>query len=93
MCCWTGAHFLLKTAQRFHKLLMSEQEDTESKELDNLVMLLGHLYTFRVGHFSIVEMWYKSLSCYFSLNCALFFKPACVISSKRNNTRAFISCR
>ena len=44
----SGAHFLLKTAQWCHKLLMDEQRDNESKELDNLVMLLAHLYTFRV---------------------------------------------
>ncbi|XP_043229097.1 nucleolar MIF4G domain-containing protein 1-like [Amphibalanus amphitrite] len=49
-----GAHFLLMTAQRFHKLLMDEQRDSESKELDCLVMLLAHLYTFRVTDSTVI---------------------------------------
>ncbi|XP_037076565.1 nucleolar MIF4G domain-containing protein 1-like isoform X2 [Pollicipes pollicipes] len=61
-----GAHFLLKTAQQFHKLLMSEDRDDESKELDNLVMLLAHLYTFRVTDSGVIYDVLKILADRFS---------------------------
>ncbi|XP_037075390.1 nucleolar MIF4G domain-containing protein 1-like [Pollicipes pollicipes] len=61
-----GAHFLLKTAQQFHKLLMSEDRDDESKELDNLVILLAHLYTFRVTDSGVIYDVLKILADRFS---------------------------
>ena len=57
-----GAHFLLKTAQRFHKLLMDDQRDDESKELDNLIILLAYLYLFKVSCFSTLGYIFTSFN-------------------------------
>ncbi|XP_046990451.1 nucleolar MIF4G domain-containing protein 1-like isoform X1 [Schistocerca americana] len=42
-----GIHFLQASVKRFHELC-SEIKDTEDKQLDNIVLIISHLYNFKV---------------------------------------------
>lgn len=45
-----GAHFLLSLIRRFDEMIKMPQE-VENKELDNIVLIISHLYNFKVGRY------------------------------------------
>ncbi|XP_026825309.1 nucleolar MIF4G domain-containing protein 1 homolog isoform X2 [Ooceraea biroi] len=45
-----GAHFLLTTVKKLHRML-DESHCVENKQLDNIILMISHLYNFKVyGH-------------------------------------------
>lgn len=42
-----GAHFLLSLVKEFEKML-KESPEVENKELDNVILMISHLYNFKV---------------------------------------------
>lgn len=42
-----GAHFLLTVVKKFHQML-NEYHCVENKELDNIILIISHLYNFKV---------------------------------------------
>lgn len=46
-----GAHFIMILVRKFNEMT-GQQQDVENKELDNLVLMIAHLYNFKV---TIVE--------------------------------------
>ena len=45
-----GAHFIMVLIKKFNEMIQQSQ-DVENKELDNLVLMICHLYNFKV-HFN-----------------------------------------
>lgn len=48
-----GAHFLLTIVRKLHQML-DESHCVENKELDNLVLMISHLYNFKVRLFLVI---------------------------------------
>lgn len=44
-----GAHFLLTIVRKLHQML-EESHYVENKELDNLILIMSHLYNFKVKY-------------------------------------------
>lgn len=44
-----GAHFLLTIVRKLHQML-EESHCVENKELDNLILIISHLYNFKVKY-------------------------------------------
>lgn len=44
-----GAHFLLTIVRKLHQML-EESYCVENKELDNLILIMSHLYNFKVKY-------------------------------------------
>lgn len=42
-----GAHFLLTVVKKLHQML-GESHSVENKELDNIILMISHLYNFKV---------------------------------------------
>ncbi|XP_059619832.1 nucleolar MIF4G domain-containing protein 1 homolog [Phlebotomus argentipes] len=65
-----GAHFLEALVQKFDTLLnQMEAYDVEEKQLDNVVLFLCHLYTFRICHHSLIFELLKRVSAELSEKC------------------------
>lgn len=65
-----GAHFLEALVERFDtKLNQIESYDVENKELDNVIVFLCHLYTFRICQHSLIFELLKRLSIQLSEKC------------------------
>ncbi|XP_055699005.1 nucleolar MIF4G domain-containing protein 1 homolog [Phlebotomus papatasi] len=65
-----GAHFLEALVERFDtKLNQIESYDVENKELDNVVVFLCHLYTFRICQHGLILELLKRLSIQLSEKC------------------------
>lgn len=45
-----GAHFLLTVVKKLHQML-NESHSVENKELDNIILMISHLYNFKVIFF------------------------------------------
>lgn len=48
-----GAHFLLTVVKKLHQML-EEHHTVENKELDNIILMISHLYNFKVKFFVIL---------------------------------------
>lgn len=44
-----GAHFLLTIVRKLHQML-EESPCVENKELDNIILIISHLYNFKVKY-------------------------------------------
>lgn len=44
-----GAHFLLTIIRKLHQML-EESHCVENKELDNMILMISHLYNFKVKY-------------------------------------------
>lgn len=44
-----GAHFLLSLVKRLDEMMKTPQ-DVENKELDNIILMISHLYNFKVNY-------------------------------------------
>lgn len=44
-----GAHFLLTVIRKLHQML-EESHCIENKELDNMILMIAHLYNFKVKY-------------------------------------------
>lgn len=43
-----GTHFLLTAVKKLQQLLKEECYNVENKELDNIILMISHLYNFKV---------------------------------------------
>uniref|UniRef100_A0A7G3APQ0 Protein involved in high osmolarity signaling pathway n=1 Tax=Lutzomyia longipalpis TaxID=7200 RepID=A0A7G3APQ0_LUTLO len=65
-----GAHFLEALVEKFDtKLNQIESYDVENKELDNVVLFICHLYTFRICQHSLIFEMLKRVSAELSEKC------------------------
>lgn len=53
----TGAHFLQFTVEKFNSMLANLTEfDVENKQLDNIIFIICHMYTFKVKQFVFISI-------------------------------------